>query len=138
MFCTDKKAAKYSKNNSYEQSARKNPLSRLLIYPDCFISLYLNSGKASPTINIKSNRTPINIYFSLIERNWKRQWKKELLRVADYSAVDAAIAKANGLEKKDVNQTSEPNNHTNNKEKAPTTADTNDVMGYMIVCISAF
>lgn len=46
---------------------------------------------------------PINIYFSLIERNWKRQWKKELLRVADYSAVDAAIAKANGLEKKDVN-----------------------------------
>lgn len=88
--------------------------------------------------------------------------EKELLRVADYSAVDAAIAKANGLNKKeykdfsavekaivavqrdlnisrqkDVNQTSKPNNHTNNKEKAPTTADTNDVMGYMIVCISA-
>lgn len=29
--------------------------------------------------------------------------EKELLRVADYSAVDVAIAKANGLEKKDVN-----------------------------------
>ena len=29
--------------------------------------------------------------------------EKELLRVADYSAVDAAIAKANGLEKKDEN-----------------------------------
>ncbi len=111
----------------------------------------------------------------------EKAMEKELLRVADYSAVDAAIAKANslnkkeykdfsavekaiaaverdldisrqkdvdamadtildaiaGLEKKDVNQTSKPNNHTNNTEEAPTTADTNSVMGYMIACISA-
>ena len=136
MFCTDKKAAKYSKNNSYEQSARKNPLSRLLIYPDCFISLYLNSGKASPTINIKANEPHKHLFF-FNRKKLEKAMEKELLRVADYSAVDAAIAKANGLEKKDVNQTSKPNNHTNNNEKAPTTADTNDVMGYMIVCISA-
>ena len=30
MFCTDKKAAKYSKNNSYEQSARKKSIVKII------------------------------------------------------------------------------------------------------------
>ena len=96
MFCTDKKAAKYSKNNSYEQSARKKSI------VNCFISLYLNSGKASPTINIKANEPHKHLFF-FNRKKLEKAMEKELLRVADYSAVDAAIAKANGLEKKDVN-----------------------------------
>ena len=80
----------------------KNPLSRLLIYPDCFISLYLNSGKASPTIDIKANEPHKHLFF-FNRKKLEKAMEKELLRVADYSAVDAAIAKANGLEKKDVN-----------------------------------
>ena len=51
--------------------------------------------------------------------------------------ADTILDAIAGLEKKDVNQTSKPNNHTNNTEEAPTTADTNSVMGYMIACISA-
>ena len=101
MFCTDKKAAKYSKNNSYEQSARKKSIVKI-IDPDCFISLYLNSGKASPTINIKANEPHKHLFF-FNRKKLEKAMEKELLRVADYSAVDAAIAKANGLEKKDVN-----------------------------------
>ena len=80
----------------------KNPLSRLLIYPDCFISLYLNSGLAIPITNIKANE-PLKHLFFLNRKKLADKMEKELLRVADYSAVDAAIAKANGLEKKDVN-----------------------------------
>ena len=41
----------------------KNPLARLLIYPDCFISLYLNSGLAIPITNIKANEPQKHLFF---------------------------------------------------------------------------
>ena len=102
MFCTDKKAAKYSKNNSYEQSARKKSIVKIIDISGLLHILNLNSGKASPTINIKANEPHKHLFF-FNRKKLEKAMEKELLRVADYSAVDAAIAKANGLEKKDVN-----------------------------------
>lgn len=80
----------------------KNPLSRLLIYPDCFISLYLNSGKASPTINIKANEPHKHLFF-FNRKKLEKAMEKELLRVADYSAVDAADCESERFGEKDVN-----------------------------------
>ena len=53
-------------------------------------------------LHIKANEPHKHLFF-FNRKKLEKAMEKELLRVADYSAVDAAIAKANGLEKKDVN-----------------------------------